>query len=201
LSKEEWAKNVDLSEPIDVVFENGKFYIDDGHHRYYAALILDKKLKVNLVIEDKPIAKITGKQNYDYDGFHRSFFASIHFASENEALQYLADLTGKRIKIAEEYKTIYRGDFASKAGNFWSFDPEFATQFTRTGQQKELKIRKIKSSDIYTIDKPPFAGDHDEVNELIKEATEKGFKAVELNEGRGEPNSIFVFDKSAIKGV
>jgi len=75
-NKEEWAKTVDLSEPIDVIFENEKFYIDDGHHRYYAAKILGKKIKVNLSIKDKPIVKITGRKDYDYDEFHRSFFAS-----------------------------------------------------------------------------------------------------------------------------
>ena len=129
----------------------------------------------------------------------RSFFASLIFATEEEALQHLSNLTGSRIKIAEEYKTIYRGEFESKAGNFWSFDPDFAAQFTRTGQHKELKIKKIKVSDIYTVENPPFAGDHDAVDKLIEEAKSQGCKAVELDEGRNEPNSIFVFDKSALR--
>lgn len=43
LSKEEWAKTVDLSEPIDVSYDGKKFNIEDGHHRYYAAKILEKK--------------------------------------------------------------------------------------------------------------------------------------------------------------
>ena len=37
-----WAKGVDLTEPIDVSFEKNSFYIEDGHHRYYAAKILNK---------------------------------------------------------------------------------------------------------------------------------------------------------------
>ena len=47
-----------------------------------------------------------------------------------------------------EYKTIYRGDHASKAGNFWSFDPDFAAQFTRTGQHKELKDSLIEQEEL-----------------------------------------------------
>jgi len=50
----EWADSIDLSEPIDVIFEDGRFKIDDGHHRWNAAKILDVPLKVNVQIADKP---------------------------------------------------------------------------------------------------------------------------------------------------
>ncbi len=53
-SKEEWARNIDLNEPIEVIFEDGVFKIDDGHHRYYATLILGIELNVSLTIKDKP---------------------------------------------------------------------------------------------------------------------------------------------------
>ncbi len=61
LSKEEWAKSIDLSEPIDVIFEDGKFKIDDGYHRFYAAEILNKPLNVELTIKDKPHKAIIEK--------------------------------------------------------------------------------------------------------------------------------------------
>lgn len=54
LSETEWAQNINLEEPIDVIFEDGVFKIDDGHHRYYAALILGKPLNVSLEIKDNP---------------------------------------------------------------------------------------------------------------------------------------------------
>jgi len=46
--------------PIDVIFQNEKFYLDDGHHRYYYALthnisVIDAKI-VN--INDNPIFKL-----------------------------------------------------------------------------------------------------------------------------------------------
>jgi hypothetical protein len=47
----EWKIN--LSEPIDISYEsNGyglKFYLEDGHHRYFAAKTLNKTLNVNRV--------------------------------------------------------------------------------------------------------------------------------------------------------
>ena len=61
LSKEAWAKNINLTEPIDVIYEDGKFKIDDGHHRYYAAKILNKPLNVSLDIKDKPHEAIIRK--------------------------------------------------------------------------------------------------------------------------------------------
>ena len=54
LDKEDWARQIDLSEPIDAVYEDGVFKVDDGHHRYYAALILGQDLNVDLTINDKP---------------------------------------------------------------------------------------------------------------------------------------------------
>ena len=54
LSKEDWARQINLSEPIDVIFEDGVFKIDDGHHRFYAASILGQDLNVDLTINDKP---------------------------------------------------------------------------------------------------------------------------------------------------
>ncbi len=54
-----WAEKVSLEEPIDVSYEKNKFYIEDGHHRYYAAKILNKPLNVNLEIKMNPIKKVS----------------------------------------------------------------------------------------------------------------------------------------------
>jgi hypothetical protein len=75
LSKKQWAEKINLSEPIDVIFEKNKFYIDDGHHRSYAALILNKPLNINLTIKTNPITKIT--PSLSYDQFHRCLFQQV----------------------------------------------------------------------------------------------------------------------------
>lgn len=72
LSKINWARKINLLEPIDVVYEKNNFYIEDGHHRYYAAKILNKPLNVNLEIKQNPIIKLGGELSYD--NFHRCAF-------------------------------------------------------------------------------------------------------------------------------
>lgn len=74
ISKIQWAKTINLTEPIDVVFENGNFYVDDGHHRTYAAKILNKPLNVNLEIRDNPF-KYLGV--FDYDQYHKCAFKYV----------------------------------------------------------------------------------------------------------------------------
>jgi len=69
-----WAEKINLEEPIDVVFENNGFYIEDGHHRYLAAKILDKKLNINLEINSNPIKELS---DLSYDGYHRCIFNQI----------------------------------------------------------------------------------------------------------------------------
>lgn len=71
LSKIKWASKINLEEPIDVSYEKNKFYIEDGHHRYYAAKILNKPLNVELEIKMNPIVKLT---KLSYDDFHRCLF-------------------------------------------------------------------------------------------------------------------------------
>lgn len=74
-SKLNWSHSINLKEPIDVSFNGKKFFIEDGHHRYYAAKILNKKLNVNLEIKANPILSLSYD---DYDTFHRSMFNKFY---------------------------------------------------------------------------------------------------------------------------
>lgn len=65
LNPKVWASKVDLTEPIDVSYERNKFFIEDGHHRFVAAKVLNKPLNVNLEIKANPITKIAPKLGYD----------------------------------------------------------------------------------------------------------------------------------------
>ena len=82
IGEAEWAKQVDLSEPIDVDYwEDHKlnfkrgFYIQDGHHRYTAALIISQPLNVNLQIKVNPMGVLA--PNMGYDDFHREVFRQV----------------------------------------------------------------------------------------------------------------------------
>jgi hypothetical protein len=91
LSKVAWAKRINLSEPIDVVFEKNKFYIDDGHHRTYAAKILKQPLNVNLDIKMNPIIALAPKLGYD--DFHRCLFKQIKNMNLNEQLNRMKSIS------------------------------------------------------------------------------------------------------------
>lgn len=71
MSKIDWAKKINLSEPIEVSFDGDHFFLEDGHHRYVAAKTLNVPLNVELKIKANPIVKLSDK---DYDDFHREFF-------------------------------------------------------------------------------------------------------------------------------
>lgn len=75
LNKLTWARQMDFSEPIEVSYQKGKFWIEDGHHRYYAAKILKRPLNIILSIEENPI--ITLGNGLSYDDFHRIIFNCI----------------------------------------------------------------------------------------------------------------------------
>ena len=49
LSPQEWAKTISLEEPIKAsIYSDGEIKIQDGHHRFLAAKILNKPLRVNM---------------------------------------------------------------------------------------------------------------------------------------------------------
>jgi hypothetical protein len=85
LSKVDWAKRINLSEPIDVSYNGKKFYIEDGHHRYYAAKILGKPLNINLEIKANPIIKLGG--DLGYDDFHRCVWKQVHNQKDDNMLK------------------------------------------------------------------------------------------------------------------
>ena len=77
LSKIAWARKIDLTEPIEVSYNGKKFFIEDGHHRYYAAKILNKPLNIDLDIHANPIKKLDGGKG-DYDKLHRCIWNQVH---------------------------------------------------------------------------------------------------------------------------
>ncbi len=68
LTAEKYSLRIDITEPIDVSYEKNEygtgFFVEDGHHRYFAAKTRGKSLKMNLTIKDSPTEKL-GYSNYD----------------------------------------------------------------------------------------------------------------------------------------
>ena len=108
------------------------------------------------------------------------------------------------LMLVETRLTIYRGEYSgNRGGNFYSPDRAFARQFTQSGLDREVKVRHIDSTAIFRPPQPVYAGDPDAVEAIIVVARRAGFKAVWLAEQKGdqtprEPDSIYVFDRSAL---
>jgi hypothetical protein len=73
--------------------------------------------------------------------------------------------------------------------------------FTQSGQEKELLIVEVSLSSIYRPPEPVYAGNRDDVDAIVKIAKEGGYKAVWLDEGRNEPDSVYMISISAINKV
>lgn len=58
-----WVRSVDLSEPVEVqIKDDGRYYLADGHHRWFAAQKLGKSLQAVVEIKGNPINAILRKQ-------------------------------------------------------------------------------------------------------------------------------------------
>jgi hypothetical protein len=99
----------------------------------------------------------------------------------------------------EETLTVYRGEnTANKGGNYWTGDPEFARQFTQSGLENEIKRSTLSTADVYTPPTPVFAGDAKGVDAAIAEAKRLGKSVVRLSEGKSQPDSFYVVEKTAL---
>lgn len=101
--------------------------------------------------------------------------------------------------IQRNVLTIYRGEYSgNKNGKFWTTDFEFAKQFTQSGLDNEVLTRYIFPGDIYKKSENVYAGNMDAVDQCVKEAMADDYKALWLDEGAGQPKSIYVFDRTAL---
>jgi hypothetical protein len=57
-----WAKQVSQSTPVDIDYQNGRFQLGDGHHRYLAAKLLKIPLTCIVTVKDKPVQAILKRQ-------------------------------------------------------------------------------------------------------------------------------------------
>lgn len=59
----DWVRSVSLDEPIDVsIGDDGRMYLEDGHHRCFAASKLGKKLQAKVEIKGNPLRIILARQ-------------------------------------------------------------------------------------------------------------------------------------------
>ena len=220
LSKRAWAKKINLSEPIDVSYEKNKFYIEDGHHRYYAAKVLNKPLNVNLEINQNPITTLAPKLSYDE--FHREVFNQVKGNVMNEAIK--KDNFNSKVFYHGRTKTRpYNGNYIFLTDDIgyavgYSDDLKIMEYSIPFPEDRIFSIRNPKHLrmlskylDAYTIqsiirdsgqgNELDWAAlsyistdDYEDASELFKHM---GFYGVRLRE-RPETNSIYIFDESKL---
>ncbi len=106
----------------------------------------------------------------------------------------------KIIRLAQVIN-IYQGrNQYNKSSRFYTTDMEWARQFTQSGLDKEIARFSMDSNDIYRSDELPHATDEKSFDKGVMDAKEKGYKALWIDEGVGQPNSIYVLDKSVLRG-
>ena len=106
------------------------------------------------------------------------------------------------VVTAAKLLTLYRGELASgQQGNYFTTDHEWARQFTQSGRDHEIRHIQVDPNLIYRATVLPEASGTDEqvFDQTIAEARRLGKKAIWVNEGQGQPNSVFIFDKSLIR--
>jgi len=107
---------------------------------------------------------------------------------------------GKSVYAAANTLKVYRGvsTVSKKNGPFYTTDPEWARQFTQSGQDHEIIAATISADAVYSPEPLPYGGDPDEIKSHIQEARDNHCKAIRCSEGNGEPDSIYVFDRTAL---
>jgi hypothetical protein len=103
-------------------------------------------------------------------------------------------------KKKDGFVQVFRGESTyNKGGNYYTTDREWARQFTQSGQDKEVFKGWIKEDRIYRPEPLPSATSEKEFDTAIAEAKAKGYSAVWFDEGVGEPNSVYVFNRRDFK--
>lgn len=118
---------------------------------------------------------------------------------------YGKDWFSKMRKINEiveknSYITIFQGQSVhNKGSRYYTTDKEWARQFTQSGLDSEIKLNKILFHVIYKNEPLPEATRIEDVYKIVEKAISLGFSAIWVDEGKGQPNSVYIINKSALK--
>lgn len=157
LLPKQWALKIDLSEPIDVEYKKVKnklgFYIQDGHHRYSAAKILNKPLNVNLEIKYNPIIAIS--PNLGYDEFHRLIFNQVKSLNEDDKINNSNNTTmkfyhGGNLENIDSDYVFKTKKMEFGAGLYLTNDYRVVQKYTR-GSRKLYLVEVYKGTDINDV--------------------------------------------------
>ena len=114
----------------------------------------------------------------------------------NELEKNLKELLNENLNESGKVITLYRGIGYNEGSNFYSPSKEFAMEFTRSGRESELRTFKANTDRIYRHDPLPRGYGREDPNFdlAIKTAQQQGYNAMWVDEGQGQPDSVFVIN-------
>ncbi|MFA7219245.1 MAG: hypothetical protein WC119_01915 [Synergistaceae bacterium] len=99
------------------------------------------------------------------------------------------------MKIYRTAKSIrlYRGESQyNKGGKYWTTDKEWAMQFTQSGLPSQVKSIILPDERIFRDNPVPSAVNAEELDKTEERALSEGFDAFWVNEGVGQPESVYM---------
>jgi hypothetical protein len=94
----------------------------------------------------------------------------------------------------ESAMRLYRGKSVyNKNGHYWSIDREWARQFTQSGLDSEIEARVVDGKTLLRLNPLPQATDEGSMDNAIKKGMMGGYKGIIVDEGMGQPNSVYLF--------
>ena len=89
---------------------------------------------------------------------------------------------------------LYRGlNKFQVGGNYYSTDREWSRQFTQSGLDSEIEEIEVGIDEILRLDPLPKATDVMGMDKAIKIGKEGGYRGIFVDEGKGQPESVFIF--------
>ena len=88
---------------------------------------------------------------------------------------------------------LWRGESShNRGGRFWSTDRGWARQFTQSGLDSEVRGMSMRAGEIWRPEPLPSAVDAVALDRAGGEARAGGFRAFWVDEGPGQPESVYV---------
>jgi len=84
---------------------------------------------------------------------------------------------------------LYRGQAQGGEGRYYSSDKDFARAFTQSGRESEISEIVVPANRVYRGEVLPFAKDVDAIDKALIDARAKGYDAIWVDEGLGQPPS------------
>lgn len=127
------------SKPVQVYTKGGKYYIIDGHHRFYAAKSLG--IPVLFVVEPESHSDAIGMENYAVKKWSMESFVKLYAGKGNPNYQTLLFYASKGIGIGHAASML--GGQSSHSGNLLKY-VRAGTFTVKTTEHCDLVVRAIE---------------------------------------------------------